>query len=84
MINFDIRIDITVNLAIDMSLRFFEIKWEKVDEYLKNIGFMTGETSHKWAKVFIKGDYEEFSNDLRGGKQTNSFYKIEADAKGCV
>jgi hypothetical protein len=34
--------------------------------------------------VFIKGDYEEFSNDLRGGKQTNSFYKIEADAKGCV
>ncbi|CAF1663308.1 unnamed protein product, partial [Didymodactylos carnosus] len=29
-----------------------------------SIGFMTVETSDKWATVFIKGDYEEFSNDL--------------------
>ncbi|CAF1560638.1 unnamed protein product, partial [Didymodactylos carnosus] len=40
------------------------------------------------AKVFSKGDYEEFSNDLRGGKQTDSFYdtfpEIEADAKAFV
>jgi len=49
---------------------------------------MTGETSHKWANVFIKGVYEEFSYDLRGGKQTDSFYdtfpEIEADAKASV
>ncbi|CAF0899532.1 unnamed protein product [Didymodactylos carnosus] len=68
-----------------MSLRFLNIKREHVDDYLKSIGFMTAETSHKWATVFIKGDYEEFSNDLRGGKQTDSFYdtfpEIEADAK---
>ncbi|CAF1291834.1 unnamed protein product, partial [Didymodactylos carnosus] len=57
-----------------MLLRFFNIKWEDVDEYLKSIGFMTAKTSHKWATVFIEGDYEEFSNDLRGGKQTDSFY----------
>ncbi|CAF1152685.1 unnamed protein product, partial [Didymodactylos carnosus] len=56
-----------------MSLRFFDIKWEDVDEYLKSIGFITTKTSHKCATVFIKGDYEEFSNDLRGGKQTDSF-----------
>ncbi|CAF1619347.1 unnamed protein product, partial [Didymodactylos carnosus] len=35
-----------------------------------------------------KGDYEEFSNDLRGGKQTDSFYdtfpEIEADTKAFV
>ena len=71
-----------------MSLRFFNIKWEDVDEYLKSIGFMTAETSHKWATVFMKGDYEEFSNDLRGGKQTDSFYDmfpdIESDAKAFV
>lgn len=71
-----------------MSLRFFDIKWEDVDEFLKNIGFMTAETSHKWATVFVKGDYEEFSNDLRGGKQSDSFYdtfpEIEADARSFV
>ncbi|CAF4653236.1 unnamed protein product, partial [Rotaria sp. Silwood2] len=71
-----------------MSLRFFNIKWEDVDEYLKSIGFMTAKTSHKWATVFIKGDYEEFSGDLRGGKQTDSFYdtfpEIEVDAKAFV
>lgn len=71
-----------------MSLRFFNVKWEDIDEYLKSIGFMTAKTSHKWATVFIKGDYEEFSNDLRGGKQTDSFYDtfpdIEADAKAFV
>ncbi|CAF3478732.1 unnamed protein product [Rotaria sp. Silwood2] len=71
-----------------MSLRFFNIKLEDVDEYLKSIGFMTAKTSHKWATVFLKGDYEEFSTDLRGGKQTDSFYdtfpEIEADAKAFV
>ena len=71
-----------------MSLRFFNVKWEDIDEYLKNIGLMTAETSHKWASVLIKGDYEEFSNDLRGGKQTDSFYdafpEIETDAKAFV
>ena len=71
-----------------MSLRFFNIKWEDVDEYLKSIGFMTAKTSHKWATVFIKGDYEEFSNGLRDGKQTDSFYdtfpELEADARAFV
>jgi hypothetical protein len=67
-----------------MSLRFFNIKWKDIDQYLKNIGFTTVQTSHKWATVFIKGDYEESSHDLRGGKHTDSFYdappEIEADA----
>ena len=71
-----------------MSLRYFNVKWEDVDEFLKNFGFMIAKTSHKWATVFIKGDYEEFSNDLRGGKRTDSFYdtfpKIEADARAFV
>ncbi|CAF4162772.1 unnamed protein product [Rotaria sordida] len=49
---------------------------------------MSAQTSHKWATVFAKGDYEEFSNDLRGGKQTDSFYdtfpEIEGDARAFV
>jgi hypothetical protein len=45
-----------------MSLRYFNIKWEDVDDFLTNIGLMTAETSHKWANIFMQGDYEEFSN----------------------
>ena len=49
---------------------------------------MIAQTSHKWTAIFMKGNYEEFSNDLRGGKQTDSFYDmfpdIEADAKAFV
>ena len=71
-----------------VSLRYFNIKWEDINRFLKDVGFMTAETSHKWATLFIKGDYEEFSNDLRGSKQTDSFYDmfpdIEADAKAFV
>ncbi|CAF2788322.1 unnamed protein product [Rotaria sp. Silwood2] len=52
------------------------------------MGFISAQTSHKWATVFIKGDYEEFSHDLRGGKHADSFYdtfpEIEADAKAFV
>ncbi|CAF3870821.1 unnamed protein product [Rotaria sordida] len=50
-----------------MSLRFLDVKWEEIDRFLKNIGFITAQTSQKWTTVFIKGDFEEFSNDLRGG-----------------
>ena len=55
---------------------------------MKNIGLLSLQTSHKWATVFIRGDYEEFSNDLRDGKQKDSFYdtfpEIEADARAFV
>ncbi|CAF4315402.1 unnamed protein product [Rotaria sp. Silwood2] len=77
-----------ISTLLYMSLRYFNIKWEDADEFLKNIGFTTAKTSHKWATVFIKGDYQEFSSDLRGGKQTDSFYdtfpEIEADARAFV
>ena len=60
-------------------LRSFNVRWENIDEFFKSIGYMTAQTSHKWASTFIKGDYEEFSADLRGGKQIDSFYDIFAD-----
>jgi len=77
-----------LSVLLYMSLRYFNLKWEDVDQYLKSIGFMTAQTSHKWATVFIRGDYEEFSNDLRSGKHTDSFYdtfpEIETDARSFV
>ena len=30
-----------------MSLRYFNIRWEDVNEFLKTIGFMTAKNSHK-------------------------------------
>ena len=60
-------------------LRSFNVKWENIDEFFKSIGYMTAQASHKWASTFIKGDFEEFSADLRGGKQIDSFYDIFLD-----
>lgn len=71
-----------------MSLRHFNIKWQDTDDFLKNIGLMTAQTCHKWATVFMRGEYEEFSGDLRGGKHVDSFFdvfpEIEVDAKAFV
>ncbi|CAF3189699.1 unnamed protein product [Rotaria sp. Silwood2] len=71
-----------LSILLYMSLRSFNIKWEAVDEFLKDTRLMTAQTSHKLATIFIKGDYEEFSNDLRGGKQTDSFYDTFPDIEG--
>ena len=71
-----------ISVLLYMALRYFNVKWYAIDEFLKSIGYMTAQTSHKWASTFIKGDYEEFSTDLRGGKQTDSFYDIFPDIEG--
>ncbi|CAF1028695.1 unnamed protein product [Didymodactylos carnosus] len=45
-------------------------------------------TSHKWSKIFLFNDYNEFVSDGRGGKQTDTFYdtypEIEQSAKAFV
>ncbi|CAF1598589.1 unnamed protein product [Didymodactylos carnosus] len=53
-----------LNILLYMSLRYFNIKWEDVDGYLKTIDFMTAKTSHKWGTVFIKEDYEEERSEV--------------------
>jgi hypothetical protein len=35
-----------------MSVRFFNIKWEDIDQYLKKISFMTTQSPYKWATVY--------------------------------
>ena len=77
-----------IGVLLYMSLHFLNTTWKEIDEYLKDVGLMNGESCHKWATVFINGDYEEFSNDLRDSKQDDSFYdtfpEIEADGKAFV
>jgi hypothetical protein len=77
-----------LSVLLYMSLRYFKIKWNDIDEYLKSIAFMTAETSHKWADIFLDGDHKEFTRDSRGGKHSDSFYdiypEIEVDAKAFV
>lgn len=77
-----------LSVLLYMTLRHFKINWEDIDAYLRSIGFMTAETSHKWADTFLNGDLNDFLNDSRGGKHSDSFYdrfpEIEADAKAFV
>ncbi|CAF1655109.1 unnamed protein product, partial [Adineta ricciae] len=77
-----------LSVLLYMPLRYFKIKWNNIDEYLKGIGLMTAETSHNWAATFLDGDHKEFARDLRGGKHSDSLYdiypEIEADAKAFV
>jgi hypothetical protein len=77
-----------LSVLLYMSLRYFKIKWNDIDKYLESIGFMTAETSHKWADIFLDGDHKEFTRDSRGGKHSDSFYdiypEIEVDAKAFV
>ncbi|CAF5013534.1 unnamed protein product, partial [Rotaria sp. Silwood1] len=37
---------------------------------------LTGEVAHKWANVFINGNFVEFINDGRSGKRENCFYDV--------
>lgn len=78
-----------LSVLIYLSLRWLKLKWNVIDEFLKNIGLFTAQTSHKWAEFFIDGNYEEFSSEFRGGKRVSSFYdtfpEIEIDARAfCV
>ena len=68
-----------VSVLLYLALCYFNVSWESIGEFLKSIGYITAQTSHKWASIFMKGDYEEFSTDLRGGKQIDSFYDIFPD-----
>ena len=65
-----------ISVLLYMSLRYFKIQWKDIDEYLRSIGFMTAETSHKWADIFLDGDHKEFSHDSRGGKRTQIHFMI--------
>ena len=53
---------------------YFGVFWRKVDSLLKQIGSLSAETSNKWSEIFIGQDLDDFLENNRGGKRSQSFY----------
>jgi hypothetical protein len=74
-----------ISVLLYMAMSHFGVKWKDCNDFLTEIGGVTSETAHKWAGVFISGDFDEFCNDNRGGKRGNEFFncfpEIETSAK---
>ena len=73
---------------IYMLLRHLEYSWRETDELLATIGSMKCETAHKWADLYLNGDFEEFIGENRGGQRTQSFFdvypELELEARAFV
>ena len=74
-----------LSVLIYMTLKYFNINWRDCDEFMKQIGCTTIKIAHKWAQIFVSGDYEEFEQDIRGGKRFDAFFdlypEMETEAK---
>jgi hypothetical protein len=68
-----------ISLLLYMTLRYFNISWREIDDFLQQIGGTRCATAHKWAKIYLTGDLVEFNADNRGGKLSESFYDIFPD-----
>ena len=58
---------------IYMLLRHLEYSWRETDEILDTIGSMKCKTAHKWADLYLNGDFEEFIGENHGGQRTVFF-----------
>ncbi|CAF4201909.1 unnamed protein product, partial [Rotaria sordida] len=74
-----------ISVLLYMTMRYFGVKWDDCNDFLIELGGTNGKTAHKWANVFMSGDFDEFCNDNRGGKRGNDFFdcfpEIEISAK---
>lgn len=74
-----------LSALIYLILRHFNISFQETDTLLKDIGALTAQTAHKWASLFMDGEFDECVTDGRGGKRGDSFYDVypdlEVDAK---
>ncbi|CAF1665546.1 unnamed protein product [Adineta ricciae] len=68
-----------LSVLMYLTLRHFNISYGEVDAFLKHIGGLTAEVAHKWADIFMNGNFDEFICDGRGGKRGNSFYDVYPD-----
>jgi hypothetical protein len=68
-----------------MTLRHVGLNWKQCDVMLHQIGSLSSETAHKHTEVFVFGDFQEFTDEHRGGKQSSEFWdyfpEIENQAK---
>ncbi|CAF1438458.1 unnamed protein product [Rotaria sordida] len=65
-----------LSVLLYMTLMHFNIRWRDAEKFMTRIGGTWCMTAHKWAKLFLTGDFEEFSKDERGGKRGDSFFDI--------
>jgi hypothetical protein len=68
-----------ITVLLYMTLRHFGLNWLQCNDFLKQINALTAQTAHKWANIFLFGDFDDFIKEERGGKQTSSFYDIFPD-----
>ncbi|CAF3129728.1 unnamed protein product [Rotaria socialis] len=63
-----------LSVLVYMTLRKFGVSWINCDNFLRQMGAFTVETSHKWTEVFISGDLDEFQGENHGGRYFSEFY----------
>ncbi|CAF0984011.1 unnamed protein product [Rotaria sordida] len=68
-----------ITVLLYMTLQHFDINWRQCNYFFKQINALTAETGHKWAKIFLSSDFDEFVKEGRGGKRTSSFYDTFPD-----
>jgi hypothetical protein len=56
-----------------MSLHRFGHSWRDVDAFLGTVAVITAKTAHKWSKILVSRDFDEFINEERGGKHDDTF-----------
>jgi hypothetical protein len=64
-----------------MSLRRFGHSWRDVDAFLETVAVMTAKTAHKWSKILVNRDFDEYINEERGGKRDDTFRDCYPDLK---
>ena len=68
-----------LSTKIYMLLRHLNKPWREIDQILASIGATSCETSHNWSKLFVHGDFQDFTNENRGGKRSDSFWDMFPD-----
>lgn len=74
-----------LSVLLYLILRYFKISFEEIAVLQKEIGALSAQVAHKWAQIFLEGDFDKFCVEGRGGKRCDAFYdvypEIEAEAK---
>jgi hypothetical protein len=66
----------SLSVLLHLSLMYFGIPWRKIDSFLKDIGGLSAQSCNKWSRILIEEDLEEFLEDNRGGKHSESFFDV--------
>jgi len=68
-----------LSMLLYMVLRFFNINWRTIHDFLGNIGMMRCNATHNWREVCLDEDLDKFLRDGWGGKHVDVFYYVLPD-----